>query len=197
MNLISVRRALAPAILAAILATGLAGCGAAPRSLLHGSTGRTFALPVPEAPGVPRFAWVDSGRVARGGQPSEEGLRWLAAHGFRTVITFRQHHDEEAPVARAGLTLIELPVQADVFGSSPPTESQVTTFFATVQDSARQPVFFHCKRGADRTGTFGALYRIQVDGWTNDEAIEEMQAFGYSDFFRDLIGYVRSYRPRP
>ena len=43
---------------------------------------------------------------------------------------------------------------------------------------------------------FGAIYRIEVDGWTNAEAIEEMQAFGYNDFYKDLIGYVRDYRPR-
>jgi protein tyrosine/serine phosphatase len=57
-------------------------------------------------------------------------------------------------------------------------------------------VFFHCARGADRTGMFGAIYRIEVEGWTNAEAIEEMQAFGYNDFYKDLIGYVRDYRPR-
>ena len=177
------------------LLVALAGCNAAPATLLHGSTGRAFALPAPESE-IKRFAWIDSGQVARGGQPDDDGMRWLAAHGFRTVITFRQHHDEEAQAARAGLPLVEIPIQCDLFGSSPPTEAQVSRFLSIVRDSTQRPVFFHCARGADRTGMFGALYRIEVDGWTNAEAIEEMQAFGYNDFYKDLIGYVRDYRPR-
>lgn len=184
---------LAGALAALLLA--LAGCGAGPRTLMHGSTGKAFALPAPESD-IKRFAWVDSGQVARGGQPDDTGMRWLADHGFRTVITFRQHHDEEAKAARAGLPLVEIPIQCDLFGSSPPTEAQVSQFLSIVRDSTQRPVYFHCARGADRTGMFGAIYRIEVDGWTNAEAIEEMQAFGYNDFYKDLIGYVRDYRPR-
>jgi protein tyrosine phosphatase (PTP) superfamily phosphohydrolase (DUF442 family) len=184
------RRALALSLAAALLA----GCGGAPRTLLHGTSGRSFATPVPNAPGIAGFAWLAPG-VARGGQPDGRGFRWLRDQGFRTVITFRQRHDEEPQAAAAGLGLVEIPVQADLFGSSAPTAAQLATFFATVRDSARRPVFFHCARGRDRTGTFAALYRIEIEGWTNAEAIEEMQAFGYNDFYRDLIGAVRAYRP--
>lgn len=188
-------RARAIALVPLLLAIGLTGCGGAPRTLLHGSTGRAFALPVPESD-IKRFAWIDSGVVARGGQPDDEGMRWLAERGFRTVITFRQQHDEEAAAAREGLPLVEIPVHAGVFGSTKPSETQLSRFLSVVRDSTRQPVFFHCARGADRTGMFGAIYRIEVDGWTNDEAIEEMQAFGYNDLYGDLIQYVRDYRPR-
>ncbi len=134
--------------------------------------------------------------MARGGQPNDEGYAWLKTNGFRTVISFRQHHSEKEKVEKWGLLSVELPVQADIMGSSPPTEEQVKQFLATVSDSALQPVFFHCRRGADRTGLFCAIYRMEIDGWTNDEAVEEMQVFGYNDFYRDLIGYARNYRPR-
>ena len=59
---------------------------------------------------------------------------------------------------------VEIPIQADVFGSEPPTDEQVREFFTVVLDPARQPVFFHCAHGKDRTGTMAALYRIEVDG---------------------------------
>jgi protein tyrosine/serine phosphatase len=190
-----VRRGPLPRVLAALaLAAALAGCGGAPRALLHGSSGRAFAAPEADVPGIDNFAWLSSD-VARGAQPDEEGFRWLRARGFRTVITLRQGHDEEATTHAAGLGLVEIPVQAGLFGSSAPTPAQLATFFATVRDSARRPVFFHCARGRDRTGTFAALYRIEIEGWTNEEAIEEMQAFGYNDFYDDLIGAVRAYRP--
>ena len=41
-----------------------------------------------------------------------------------------------------------------------------------------------------------ALYRIEVDGWTPAEAIEEMQHFGYHDNYKDLVAFVRAYVPR-
>ncbi len=40
-----------------------------------------------------------------------------------------------------------------------------------------------------------ALSRIEIDGWTK-EAIEEMKAFGYHTYDRDLIDCVRNYQPR-
>jgi len=41
-----------------------------------------------------------------------------------------------------------------------------------------------------------ALYRIEVDGWTPEQAIEEMDHFGFRDWYRDLDRFVRDYRPR-
>ena len=41
-----------------------------------------------------------------------------------------------------------------------------------------------------------ALYRIEIDGWTPDEAIEEMRAFGYHIIYRELITFVKGYKPR-
>lgn len=155
---------------------------------------RAFARRAPDVPGIANFAWLAPG-VARGAQPDAAGFAWLARQGFRTVITFRQHHDEEHRVAPTGMRLIEIPVQADVLGSSRPAAAQLARFFATVRDSAARPVYFHCARGRDRTGMFAALYRMEIDGWTREEAIAEMQAFGYSDFFRDLIATVRGYVP--
>jgi len=112
------------------------------------------------------------------------------------VIDLRKGHDERSAIAVHGMTLVAIPVRADLLGSTAPTDAQVKTFFETVLDSTRRPVFFHCRRGADRTGVFAALYRIEVDGWTNQQAIEEMQAFGFSDRYGTLMRYVRDYRPR-
>jgi protein tyrosine/serine phosphatase len=32
-----------------------------------------------------------------------------------------------------------------------------------LQNKSRGPIFIHCRRGADRTGTVVALYRIEHD----------------------------------
>jgi protein tyrosine/serine phosphatase len=183
-------------LLAVVAAAGLlaAGCATTHQGPRLGSTGHAFAELQPEAP-IPNFAVIDSG-LARGGQPDAAGFRWLAAHGYRTVIDLRKGHTDVTPIAGTGLRLVEIPTQADLWGSSAPADSQVALFFATVLDTAARPVYFHCKRGKDRTGMYAALQRIELDGWTRAEAMEEMHAFGYSCFFKDLIRYVRDYKPR-
>jgi protein tyrosine phosphatase (PTP) superfamily phosphohydrolase (DUF442 family) len=185
------------ALPAALLAIQLAalGCAAHAPTSLSGTTGRVFAEPEPAVPGIVNFAWLAPG-VARGEQPEDDSLDWLKARGFRTVIDLRKGHDERARVTARGMSAVAIPVRADLLGSTAPTDAQVRQFFATVLDSAQRPVFFHCRRGSDRTGVFAALYRIEVDGWTNAQAIEEMEAYGFDDRYKTLARFVREYSPR-
>jgi protein tyrosine/serine phosphatase len=50
----------------------------------------------------------------------------------------------------------------------------------------------HCQHGADRTGALVALYRVVVQGWTKERAVEEMNRGGYhhSSLWRNLDRYV-------
>ena len=58
------------------------------------------------------------------------------------------------------------------------------------------PVLIHCFAGIHRTGAFCAIYRMEYEGWTNAEAIEELRACGYSnlDDEWDILGYLEQYR---
>jgi endonuclease/exonuclease/phosphatase family metal-dependent hydrolase/protein tyrosine phosphatase (PTP) superfamily phosphohydrolase (DUF442 family) len=143
---------------------------------------------------IKRFAWVDSA-LARGGRPDRDGVAALARRHFRTVIDFTGSDDVEREAKAAGIGYVPLPMTAHLW-SSPPTDEQVDTFFRTVLDPAKQPVYMHCRQGRDRTGMMAALYRIEVQGWSVPAAIEEMQLLGYHDWYDDLIDYVRGYTPR-
>lgn len=48
-------------------------------------------------------------------------------------------------------------------------------------DKAPKPLLIHCTRGQDRTGVICAAYRVAECGWTIDEAIEEMEDYGFHD----------------
>lgn len=186
------RRFTAFTLLAATLA--VAGCsGGVPPTIT--TTGRHMAERIEGVPGLHNFARIDE-HLYRGAQPTAEGYRKLKELGVKTVINFRSNHDYKTEVEAAGLSYISLPVQADLFGSEPPTEEQTKAFFDVVLDPACRPVYFHCMGGKDRTGTLCALYRMEMQGWTTDEAIEEMQAFGFHDNYVDLMTYVRGYKPR-
>lgn len=43
-------------------------------------------------------------------------------------------------------------------------------------------VYFHCRRGKDRTGMVRAAYRVLVQGWDVEKAIKEMVDLGHSTF---------------
>src|SRR6185369_5145334 len=106
---------------------------------------------------------------------------YLKTHGYRTIIDLRDDADdvkaEKKEAAEIGITDINIPLHAGIT-SDPPTEEQVRMFFRIVTNANRQPVYIHCQYGKDRTGTMCALYRIQLDRWTNDDAVAEMEAFG-------------------
>ena len=47
-------------------------------------------------------------------------------------------------------------------------------------DPANWPVYVHCKGGRHRTGALLAVYRITRDGWTADQAFEEMKRYDFN-----------------
>ena len=149
---------------------------------------------LPTEPGLRNVARV-SPTLYRGGQPTAEGYQKLKAMGVRTIINLRRFHSSRDAAEAAGLNYVAIPLHASL-GSTPPNEDEVRRFFETVLDPDQQPVYVHCKRGADRTGVMSALYRIECEGWSPEDAIDEMQAFGYADIFVDLIAFVRRYQPR-
>jgi protein tyrosine/serine phosphatase len=56
-----------------------------------------------------------------------------------------------------------------------------------------QPIYVHCALGRDRTGIVAAIYRIEKQGWSFDEAEQEMRDFGFNDVWINLKKLVRNY----
>ena len=154
---------------------------------------RPDAAPAPEL-GVPHAFKVGDG-VYRGSQPTKEQLASLRKAGVKTLVSFRTSKPDREAATAAGLTVVEIPIEADL-ESDPPTDGQVKLFFDTLLDPAKRPVYFHCLHGKDRTGTMAAVYRVEVDGWSNEEAIAEMKRLGFRTWYQDLEAFVRNYRPR-
>jgi len=179
-----------------LAAVAVPGCGSDPgeKKATATTTQKAFAQRIVGVAGLENFARV-SPALYRGAQPTEEGFRQLKAMGVKTVIDFRSHHSTKKQVEDAGMTALEIPLKADL-GSVPPSEEELKAFFKAVLDPARQPCYIHCAFGKDRTGTMAAVYRLEVDGWTPEEAMQEMEAFGYHNIYRDLVNFIRTYKPR-
>ena len=137
-------------------------------------------------PGVTNFYQVTT-NLYRGAQPTAAGMAQLKAMGIKTVINLRAFHSDKDEVAGTGLKSIRLetePWHAE--------EEDVVSFLKAVTDTNNLPVFVHCQRGADRTGTMCAMYRIVVCGWSKADAIEEMKDGGYhfSPVWKNLVTFV-------
>lgn len=191
----SLRRAV-PALvgLTTILALSLPPAYASDRAPTTRS-GKTIAKAIPES-GIPRFAEIRPG-LARGGWPGEAGVRYLKDHGYKTVVSFLTDPAESAWVVQSGMKYIHLPMRSSFFFADTPTKDQVRQFLEIVRDSTQYPAFIHCKAGKDRTGAMTAIYRMEACGWTADEAVDEMKAFGFSSRYGKLMNWVQGYSPEP
>src|SRR5258708_7498222 len=140
-----------------------------------------------EAPGVPNFHSV-SDRLYRGGQPTREGINSLAKIGIRTLINLRTGNDreEEKLVKAAGMRYVHVPMS----GLSAPSHQQIASVLEVLDDASESPVFIHGRRGADRTGTVIACYRIRHDHWENQKALSEARKNGLSWVERGMQQYI-------
>jgi len=140
-----------------------------------------------QKPGLPNLHKV-SDDLYRGAQPTAAGMRELKAMGIRTVVNLRAMHSDRDEMSGTDLAYEHIPMEA-----WNPEGEDVVRFLQIVTDKNRTPVFVHCQHGADRTGTMCAAYRIIVQGWTKDEAIEEMTkgGFGFHKVWQNLVRYVR------
>jgi protein tyrosine/serine phosphatase len=144
---------------------------------------------------LPNFQKVDD-RVYRGGQPSDSGFQELAKLGIKIVVDLRDigEHSQAAEqkiVSVLGMRYVSIPMQ----GISTPKADQVAAVMAVLSDTTSGPVFVHCRRGADRTGTAIAVYRISNNHWDNNRALQEAKSFGMSMFARGMQHYVADYKP--
>lgn len=124
----------------------------------------------------------------RGAQPSDHGLEQLAKAGVKTVIDLRHHRDsdEESLADCLGVHYFHIPL-----GYLTPSRSKVSRILSIITNPQYQPVFIHCRQGADRTGTVVALYRILIDHWTFDQAYGEMRFHSFKPWLISLKRTVR------
>ena len=132
----------------------------------------------------------------RGEQPKDGDYAALSALGIRTVIDLQANGDNDREpqlVEAAGMTFHRISLWTRV----PPTPDQIAEFMTIVTDPARQPVYVHCAGGKHRTGVMTAIYRMEHDGWTADQAYQEMKRykFGSSIWHPEFKNFLFRYQP--
>jgi len=156
--------------------------------------------------------------VIRSAQPGRGDIERLdREYGVKTILSLRDGEDPEVTAyAKAhGMDWIALKMKAD----DPPTPEQQELFFTVVEGrpvdldryrsvirgGSRQsgrvvfgrPVLMHCQGGADRSGIMTALFRIEEQGWSIEEAKADMLRHYHFWFVHPRqFNYLDQYHPR-
>jgi len=135
---------------------------------------------------IKRFAEVDA-NLYRGAQPDEAGFRALKEMGIKRIINFRSERDlaaeEKALVEKLGLEYINIPWTIYSFYN----HSVFERFFESLKDKDTAPIFFHCKRGSERTGVISAAYKIKFKDYSLREAIKDTRGFDVKFIWRAAV----------
>jgi tyrosine-protein phosphatase SIW14 len=144
---------------------------------------------------LPNFGQVND-TLYRGGQPQSGGIQKLASLGIKTIVNLRDDDERARAEAKeaeaAGLHYFNVPLGN--FGR--PSDEKVERVLALINAPENQPVFIHCRRGADRTGTIIAIYRIVHDGWTSEKAKTEARQYGMGFWQVGMKDYIHDYAMR-
>lgn len=131
--------------------------------------------------------------IFRGAQPEASGYATLKSMGIKTVLNLRNKHSDKKMVEAAGMKSMEL--KFDILKGTP-DKAVVESAIKALKNPENHPVYVHCAHGQDRTGVVIAIYRIEVEGWPYDAAIDEMQAFGFNDIWTHLKEFLRQYETK-
>ena len=125
--------------------------------------------------GLPNFAEV-SPNLLRGGQPGVDGLEAPKKMGVGVVIDMRgtKSSHEQLAVRKLGMEYIAIPWHCPF-----PSDAIFARFLKVIHEHPKKKVFVHCRLGDDRTGMAVAVYRMANEGWSADEALKEMEEFGF------------------
>jgi protein tyrosine/serine phosphatase len=153
---------------------------------------------------------VQDGVLYRSGQLSPLGLgRVIHDYDIRTVVCFRDVEEGKALVppdqwedgfcANLGINYYRMPLKIWSYEHGViPAQDNVDRFLEIMRNPKNYPVLVHCFRGVHRTGTYCAIYRMECQGWSNEDAIQELKNLGYDNLDKedDVRGYLERYVPK-
>jgi len=149
-----------------------------PASVMRSAYGEKLRVP-----GIPNIGRVND-HLYRGAQPRLQGLAELKKFGITTVVDLRSEDPgkiawERQQAESLGMRFVHIPVS----GWSPPTDEHVMQFLSLFHNDPKEKIFVHCRFGDDRTGVFVATYRMALEKWPAEQALNEMYFFGFNGFW--------------
>lgn len=139
---------------------------------------------------------VDEGKLYRSKQLSIEELDSVVKkYNIKTVVNFRFTEEdgqifekEKEYMQSSGLNFIHYPLTAyDI-----PSKEMLEQIFQ-IFDTAPRPILIHCARGADRTGLFAALWVLEIQQGSLEDALQQLSSkYGHLKlYYPDMTKFIR------
>jgi protein tyrosine phosphatase (PTP) superfamily phosphohydrolase (DUF442 family) len=155
-----------------------------------------------------RLRVVEAGKMYRCGQLTVAGFKDAVEHYKLKSIVNLQDDYPDPDVYKTfwdRSTISEKKVCEDLgvkylFISPDLRPRAVEDFLKICDDPSNYPMVIHCRAGLHRTGVLAAIYRMEYNHWTVNEAYREMRDHGFGDFACTnandyVIQYVLNYKP--
>ena len=157
------------------------------------------------------FDPITEGKVYKSGViPPNEIKEYIESHKIKTVIDFRHGEigDELNPANLNEIEKEKLAVDAiqgvnyvHIPSVQIPSEDNLAEFFKVLDDSDSYPVLMHCHHGTGRAMIYSAIYRIEYEDQSNEEARKQTRPFfslPFSSFAEDKPKgkYLEEYEKR-
>jgi protein tyrosine/serine phosphatase len=124
----------------------------------------------------------------RSEQPSNEAFVELKGMGIKSVLNLRTTEKDDELIGNLNLKTYLVPMDAGNF-----TDKEIIEALKVISN-APKPILVHCRHGADRTGVVVAMYRIIFQGWTKDDALNELLngGYGFHTTYKNIPEYIKN-----
>jgi len=130
---------------------------------------------------------VDDG-VFRSEQPDDSEFKEIFNLGVKEVLNLREYHSDDGEAEGLDLDLHRIRIAT---GSI--SEGDVIEALQIISNRSG-PILVHCWHGSDRTGAIIASYRVVIEGWSKEKAIEELADGGYgyhSSVYPNIVELIK------
>ncbi len=170
-------------ILAAVCFAGCVSTG----KVVSSDRSESWAQPC-QISGVPNCFMLEPG-LYRGAQPTKQGIKSLEDMGITNLLSLRTINTDNHLANATMISCHSVPINYLRID-----ERAVLKAVGIMQSPKSRPLLVHCRHGSDRTGLVCALYRVLVQDWTKEEAIEEMILgdYGFHTYFSNIVLFIRN-----
>jgi tyrosine-protein phosphatase SIW14 len=166
-----------------------------------------------------RLREVNPGLFYRSGQMTASGIEQaVARYHLRTIINLQDEYPdpdvacgyfyggtikEQELCRRLGVRYVYLPPDLIPRRQVPPRRPEaIDRFLQLLDDPSVYPVLIHCRAGLNRTGVMTAVYRMEYQGLTPQQALADAKANGWGEWSASaandyIYEYILSYQPGP
>lgn len=125
----------------------------------------------------------------RSAQLGRADVAALVPLGIKTVLGLRAFHTDDQWLRDSGIQIRRVKIYTWRI-----SDENVVAALRAIRTAERDgPVLLHCWHGADRTGLISAMYRVLFQGWSKQQALDELLhgGYGYHAMWTNIPTYLR------